>query len=280
MLLIANRIHNCKMIKELKSHLIVLKFNRIWVDNEEGFKTITWLIRLICAVNMFVVTSGMIIEIYFARENVITVTYSIALIGATGPSSAKFYCLIKWRPVFKSILRDLESGLARKYKIDGNEKAYMAEAENMIKRYLRKYVLGTFAGLLGLIGIPFMKKLVILLKLVPEGPVGTPEPTWTPFDIDDNFNYALVCFLQGYHLLSIWALWVGSDVLFSGIVFHLCGHFNIISDRISHWVSSRSKRYEIPKGNKEREELGKIIEYHSEVLKLDSKFKQSRCQHF
>lgn len=258
------------MISNVKRYLIVLKLNRMWVEGDDVFKIGTWAIRLICMVIMFVSSLGIIIKMYIHKDDLETITYCMSLIGATGPSFGKFYCLIKHYSVFKRILKKLETELASKYDVDEKEKKHIEHAEKMVIDFVGMYLKTTVVGCTSLVLMPCYKKIVMLLNFVPEGPVGTQVPTWTPFSMNDDFNYYLMCIVQGYHWYSAWGLWVGTDILFGGIEFHLCGHLNIVSDRLTDWILSRSNKSDSSGSKGKKLDLANIVSYHLEILEYVS----------
>lgn len=265
------------MIEELRRNLIVLRFNSIWAENA-NFNILSWTLRLICGVSMLVSSLGMIFQAYLEKDDLVTLTYCISLAGVTYPSCAKFYCIIKWDPVLKDIVHNLESGLATKYNIEEKEKKHIAIAEKKIKRNLRIYLMTCLTGCTNTVMIPIWKKVVIVLGLVHDSPVGPIVPTWAPFDVDDYYNYLGVFVLQAYHMYCLTTIWVGLDALVGGMIWHLSAHLNIISDRIDDWVAGQKDKKE--KSIQDKKDFKRIVSYHRDVLKLDLDFSPPKLKAF
>lgn len=254
------------MIKSLRSTLILLKFNRIWIDGEDSFKIITNLLRFINYVTQIFVAYAIFKKLFETKDDLVVVTFCIQSICLDGPCIGKYYGVIKYKQDIEKILHELEFGLLNEFKIDQNEIQHIKHAESLISKYLKKYILMTFISCIFVISVPLWKKFFSYYGLFPKNTfVGFPFPTWSPYGEVSYIGYVVEYIAHVYFLYSLWACWLGADTFFAGVIFHLCGHLKIIKNRIEDWkYYSKLKSSEV---DINKRDMRRIILYQVKVLR-------------
>lgn len=259
-------------MKAVKSNLIILKFNR-WIENENSSKSLTLISRIIfVSVQIFIIYC-VARKLFFMNNDLAVNGVCIFIICTTIPCWGKCLTLLQHIKTLKKISQKLDYDLGEEYKIDENEKTHLFEAEMLVKRYLRGYIMFTgICGCFGTLSVPLWKKILGYFGLYPDNvSVGYPFPVWSPFDESDDVGYAIMYVMECYFFVSLWALWVGTDVFSAGVIFHICGHFKVISDRIKNWESSENLKFEeVMVKNEKRRDLRSIVSYHTEILRYEA----------
>lgn len=256
------------MIKELRANMFTLKYNRYWVGlkGEDSFKILTTFVRIINLISQILFLYTVIREMIVESHDLTTVSLCLFVIGLIGPTLGKQIGLIQYNKIYKNILHELEIGLHEKFKITNDELKHIENAEKWIAKYIRRYIVFTFIGTIGMVFTPLLKKILSYFNLYPKDvSVGFPYPAWSPFCENDYVGYLALYILQFYYVYGVWTLWVGTDAIFAGSIVHLSAHFNIIGDRIVDW--KREIALKLGEVQQLKPDLKNIIRYHIEILR-------------
>ena len=222
------------MLEALRKNMILFRLNRTWVEDGKTSSALTYFLRLVNVANQIFAAFAITAETYFQRHNIAVLSFGLCTLFAHEPCVSKYISVIKNRKLILNIMKKLETDLSVKFKIEERERKHIEQAEKFISKYVVGYILLTFVGCSSWTTFPLLKKLFIYLKLVrdPNILMNFPIPAWTPLDVTNVYEYALAYFLDVYFLYSIWAIWVGTDALFAGMMLHLSAHFRILSERV------------------------------------------------
>lgn len=256
-------IYLADMIKSLRRNLIILKFNRSWVDND-SHKILTATLRTLNVIVQLLMLFTVFKKMIIAKDDLASVSFCILMLGLNGPCLGKLADLIWYADSYKKILQKLESDLFIRFKINKREIQHIEKAEKFIATKLTWFIYLNNFSLWIWTSIPLLKKIT---GLNPADKAELPFDAWSPFDENDDVGYIVLYIFQAYYSASMWCIWVGVDSLCTAIVYHICGHLNIIGERIENWkISNELKSDEISVMIEEKRDLRSIISYHVEIL--------------